>query len=381
SLLSAEAVMHGFFLHALLRDSYAHGDPLKLPHHGLQETRMEQAMHDRNVHMSGTGQPLWAHACDDCTSTPTPAPDRFTGCVIDGITVGHPCCSFTNEDQGPCREPLRQSKDRYCPSHLHLMQKCAFRDCSKPRQQGFQTCTSKEHRATEEALPKPGASIFQLKDRLHLTSEAAAARKADKKSGQHGANKKGKAVFRRTWTHNEQLAVRPCGIVISRATMYQAEAVSGDFIMATFPENVPGSHPSALFYDDNCVLEKFIRNCGPQIQRYFARILRPVDVFHFARKHKLTDVFCQENCNPASFPELTTPDGKWVFNSSAAEQANVWFGKYATIVREMSHYRYNFFLDEMILLHNQLVEEDLHAKGKRPHIVPQADLYHPELRS
>ena len=30
----------------------------------------------------------------------------------------------------------------------------------------------------------------------------------------------------RTWTHNEQLMVRPCGMIISRITLFGAEAVS-----------------------------------------------------------------------------------------------------------------------------------------------------------
>lgn len=29
-------------------------------------------------------------------------------------------------------------------------------------------------------------------------------------------------------------------------------------------------------------------------------------------------------------------EGKWVFNSSAAEQANAWFGKFQNIVQDMS---------------------------------------------
>lgn len=35
-----------------------------------------------------------------------------------------------------------------------------------------------------------------------------------------------KGAFGRKWTHNEQLMVRPCGVVIGRATFYNAESVS-----------------------------------------------------------------------------------------------------------------------------------------------------------
>jgi hypothetical protein len=60
------------------------------------------------------------------------------------------------------------------------------------------------------------------------------------------------------------------------------------------------------------------------------------------------DIFCQINCNPARFKELIGPDGKWVFNSSAAEQANVWFGKFQNVVQDMPVIRFvakiNFYL-------------------------------------
>lgn len=71
----------------------------------------------------------------------------------------------------------------------------------------------------------------------------------------------------------------------------------------------------------------------------------PVDVFHFECKHKATDTFCNENCNPARWPDLIK-DGKWLFNSSVAEQANAWFGGFQSITREMRADRYNFFLDK-----------------------------------
>ena len=69
----------------------------------------------------------------------------------------------------------------------------------------------------------------------------------------------------------------------------------------------------------------------------FANVALPVDVFHFKCKHSEKDTFCQENCNPALFPELISDDGKgWYFNSSIAEQTNVWLGGFHAICREMS---------------------------------------------
>jgi hypothetical protein len=50
-----------------------------------------------------------------------------------------------------------------------------------------------------------------------------------------------------------------------------------------------------------------------------------VDVFHFLCKHLVTDEFSQTHCNPAHFSELLGKDSYgWYFNSSIAEQTNVW---------------------------------------------------------
>jgi len=79
------------------------------------------------------------------------------------------------------------------------------------------------------------------------------------------------------------------------------------------------------------------------------------------------DEFCQTNCNPANFPELLGKDGcGWYFNSSIAEQTNVWLGGYHAILREMHVDTYNFFLDEMIIYRNQLTKIKLHERGHCP---------------
>jgi hypothetical protein len=94
-------------------------------------------------------------------------------------------------------------------------------------------------------------------------------------------------------------------------------------------------------------------------------IAMPVDVFHFFCKHKEGDEYCAMHCNPASFPELMK-DGKWLFDSSAAEQANTWIGGFLAIVREMRAERYNFFLDEMVRRRNEWLFEELVQKGQNP---------------
>lgn len=96
----------------------------------------------------------------------------------------------------------------------------------------------------------------------------------------------------------------------------------------------------------------------------------PVDVFHFKSKHSVKDDFCQMHCNPAKFKELHDDEGKWVFNSSAAEQVNAWLGGYLAMVRDMLAYRYDFFLDEMIRRRNESVVEALRMAGQVPYYIP-----------
>lgn len=98
---------------------------------------------------------------------------------------------------------------------------------------------------------------------------------------------------------------------------------------SSLPVRITGSMP---LYDDNCHLWKhLIASNNP----YFEGVGLPVNVFHFKSKHTQSDNFCQTHCNPAWFQGLVGNNNKWVFNSSGAEQANIWFGKFRSVVREM----------------------------------------------
>jgi hypothetical protein len=57
----------------------------------------------------------------------------------------------------------------------------------------------------------------------------------------------------------------------------------------------------------------------------------------------------------------------WRFNSSIAEQTNVWLGGYHAICREMTVDKYNFFLDEMIMRRNEDTVQRLLETGNEPH--------------
>ena len=124
--------------------------------------------------------------------------------------------------------------------------------------------------------------------------------------------------------------------------------------------------PDHIFFDNNCTLARMVKD-----DPFFQDIALTVDVFHFKSKHSETDVFCQSHCNPAAFPELSGKDGQgWYFNSSIAEQTNVWLGGYHSMCREMLVDKYNFFLDEMILRRNQQTLVKLEREGQCPSMWP-----------
>ncbi|KAL1937192.1 hypothetical protein VTO73DRAFT_14465 [Trametes versicolor] len=155
-----------------------------------------------------------------------------------------------------------------------------------------------------------------------------------------------RTMFTRRRTHNEQLLLRPCGIIIKRATFYGSETTPQvlDLVRKTFPSKE--LLPRVLIYDNNCQLYKHSKARGDTLHE---EIGLPVDVFHWKSKHKKTDEACAVHCNPFSYPELRIDDdGNWFFNSSICEQTNVWGGGFAPILREMTGVKHDFFLDEMI---------------------------------
>ncbi len=93
---------------------------------------------------------------------------------------------------------------------------------------------------------------------------------------------------------------------------------------------------------------------------FFNKMGLTVDVFHFKSKHKVTDLFCQKWCNPVDHLELLNDLGGWYFNSSIAEQTNVWIGGYHSICQEMLVDKYEFFLDDMIIHRNDILTAKLH---------------------
>ena len=135
--------------------------------------------------------------------------------VTDGVTLGHPCCWIKD-----CQEELPNVKSRYCETHREHSKTCAVAGCTNRSEAGFRTCLSDNHRQAEE---------YHVSDLAysHLRQRLARSGAVDEEvcNAATSALPRPKAIFRRRWTHNEQLVVYPCGVIVSRATMFSSEGV------------------------------------------------------------------------------------------------------------------------------------------------------------
>jgi hypothetical protein len=175
--------------------------------------------------------------------------------VTDGVTLSHPCCAIKD-----CQVPLSGKKGaRYCSQHQLEEQICAVISCSEPVRVGCKTCTQPEHRALEEYRDLQGKASFQLSARLRSlgashSHDALAAATAGTSTGLEDqdttvegtapgdddelsyeqcegkpatGNRPTRARFGRRRTHNEELCVGSCGVIIGRATFFGSEAQNG----------------------------------------------------------------------------------------------------------------------------------------------------------
>jgi hypothetical protein len=331
--------------------------------------------------------------------------------VTDGITIGHPCCRVHD-----CKEPLPNMKARYCIGHTNLELRCSTIGCPNMASHGYHSCPEPECRELERAYYSSGTAMFQLRQRLarqglshpqqeelsvHTEASPGIANdpiqenneieiEVDCVEGRTGKTKRLRGRFGRLRTHCEVLCVLSCGTILGRTTMFGSEAPNGiivselvffhlhltcakEFWHRLFP--TAPSLPTFLWYDNNCHVKKVLVERDPDDLLH--QVALPVDVFHFKSKHKETDAFCGMHCNPALWPELMT-NGRWTFNSSAAEQTNVWMGGYLSITREMRSVFFNFFLDEMIRRRNEWNIRELERKGYNPRYIRYDHLF-PDL--
>ncbi|KAH8077384.1 hypothetical protein BXZ70DRAFT_1012946 [Cristinia sonorae] len=418
-------VWDAFVYRALLEDAFEQGVSLELPHGGEQRDRFKAAMNARSTRLQVYGLPTVLHKCNKCVryfdQRESGGGIQKVSCVVmDGVTIGHPCCGVPN-----CKKPLEKQNDHFCTDHTSESDICSVTTCRLPIVPGTRTCSTPEHQAVEAEYKEVGKGRRSLKERLKRAREALAFEQTlpptvvnDMQShegeehnnvediddfdcvlhppslpggditashvngttpspvtsrvsgpattaaspGSGNPPKKIRARFGRKRTHNEQFLVAPCGVVMGRATFYNSEAVSSaaEFVKRVY-ENTGVPPPDHVIFDNNCHVVPHVRG-----DPFFENIGLTVDVFHFKSKHRISDHACQETCNPAAYPELMNDDGTWFFNSSACEQFNSWVVGYVSMCREMTAEKFNFFLDEMCMRRNRDTIAELEEKGYAP---------------
>lgn len=223
--------------------------------------------------MAGTGQSEWNHSCNLCTKHTWNEAGHLISVIhsviVDGVSLGHPCCGIQD-----CKKALAMSKHRYCPEHARLNNKCAVNVCTMNATPGFKTCENSSHHAIELKLKSKGMSISILQRRLEAEyprqlhespanisdlckainweekdadvedeedvedveveledetiSMASPGKTCDDKPVE--GVRKSFARFGRRCTHNEQLCVTSCGVILGRATFYSAEGIYSVFV-------------------------------------------------------------------------------------------------------------------------------------------------------
>lgn len=268
--VTGDQVYDAFTIISLLEDCQLRQQTLAVPHGGPARDRFLEAMRVRNNRLRLCSQPELFHYCNKCTRFLDGMIHHLYGLlsrfdyftdnrkvsvvVIDGVTIGHPCCGHPN-----CKIPLANNQDRFCGNHNGLKDVCAIVGCSNMVVAGRKVCTMPEHQDVEDVYNARGQARFQLKERLerahvaHPNNSIAfeisniddliddndsedgfqkpspnipfPSMPNDPKSLHVGKEKKVRAKFGRRRTHNEQIFVAPCGIIIARETFFHAEAL------------------------------------------------------------------------------------------------------------------------------------------------------------
>ncbi|KAJ7089594.1 hypothetical protein C8R44DRAFT_892286 [Mycena epipterygia] len=364
--LTTDHVWDSFIILTLLDYNDRKNTCLQVPHIGEQKDRFTAAMRARNLEVIEQGQDEIGHCCDKCQRVWTrPDGSEYDVQVVvgDGLAMGFIKCQAPH-----CTLELENNRHKFCAQHRHLDNICSIVGCNSPVIPGKKSCSDEQHTKMERLHFERGRAAFTLRDRLqrhrlnHPSVETAIDEEDD---GVEWFDVDGEAVNIQREQDPGSIGVddnTPCESSKSDTGNRKYKAL---FVQKAF--SVPRAHkPEHFVYDTNCDAKQQVM-AHPDEWSWFQDVGMTVDVFHFLHKHKIGHTFCQEHCNPVSCPELMGPDGRtWFFNTSVAEQTNVWLGGYHAMCREMLPVKYSFFLDEMIRPRNQLTVAKLREEGQNP---------------
>lgn len=81
--------------------------------------------------------------------------------VVDGLTMGHPCCAVSR-----CTTALDSNRDRYCSKHANLYSICSVVGCTSSTTDGCKSCSDPQHRSMDDLYSQHSSAMFQLKKKL-----------------------------------------------------------------------------------------------------------------------------------------------------------------------------------------------------------------------
>ena len=147
-------------------------------------------------------------------------------------------------------------KDQFCPTHADQDLICVVTSCVEYAEEGHRTCRLKEHRDLENYNSEKNRAMFQLKDRLAqlrtlqpresipvggddtgLDEEVILNKNSICDGKPEEGNQTLRARFGRKRTHNEELCITSCGIILGQATFYGSEAPNG-VVVCQFPLDI-----------------------------------------------------------------------------------------------------------------------------------------------
>lgn len=150
--------------------------------------------------------------------------------ITDGISIGCPCCG-----KHDCKNPLPSQRARFCEQHVAMDKICVVVNCDNEAHPGHRTCSDPDHRELEREGNEHHTALFQLRRRLEQSEHSLLDLEVEEDSTCTGKPEEGntriRAQFGRRRTHNEQLVVLACGIIVARATFFGSEAVNGVRVM------------------------------------------------------------------------------------------------------------------------------------------------------
>ncbi|EGG00114.1 uncharacterized protein MELLADRAFT_93766 [Melampsora larici-populina 98AG31] len=238
--LSQEMVRDAVDLFSLLRRCNRRGAVLYLPDEGEQEDRLIPAMIRELHYIANKGSKYRDHVCSFCVKEVDVKHEGTSGIkairavVTDGLTIGHWRCTASSAQL----EELAHRAGAPPPNGPCLNQIPKAQPCTALAVKGSKTCSNPAHVDAMAAFEIRKKKAFNLKsmlnrpdtleiidlDGLHQADESDRAHEAARNGGT--AKPKGTPCLSRSRTHNDQLIVGTCGIILARQTFYNSEAPS-----------------------------------------------------------------------------------------------------------------------------------------------------------